>query len=116
MRLVALLLHTHTRARHAGDFWFRGDGQAGHGDQSLRGTLLVVDRAVDVSAPLLHEFSFQAMLYDVLEVQGDNRVDYGEGEEKRQVRVRVSVRVSDYGEGEEKRQGRLLRTVSVALP
>eukprot|EP00996_Jenningsia_fusiforme_P003553 NODE_434_length_2255_cov_23.200816_g400_i0.p1 GENE.NODE_434_length_2255_cov_23.200816_g400_i0~~NODE_434_length_2255_cov_23.200816_g400_i0.p1 ORF type:complete len:469 (+),score=82.09 NODE_434_length_2255_cov_23.200816_g400_i0:135-1541(+) len=31
-----------------------------------RGTLLLLDRSVDLAAPLLHEFTYQAMLYDLV--------------------------------------------------
>lgn len=34
-----------------------------------RGTLLLVDRSQDALAPLLHESTFQAMVYDLLDVQ-----------------------------------------------
>lgn len=34
-----------------------------------RGTLLLLDRSVDVVATLLHEFTYQAMVYDLLQVE-----------------------------------------------
>ena len=50
-------------------FWFHGDGLADHGDQSRRATLIVLDRAgVDPLVPLLHEFTYQAMVHDLLPV------------------------------------------------
>ena len=51
-------------------FWFHGDGLADHGDQSRRATLVVLDRAsTDPLAPLLHEFTYQAMVHDLLPVK-----------------------------------------------
>ncbi len=36
-----------------------------------RGTFLVVDRSIDPLAPLLHEFTYQATIHDLLEVDGE---------------------------------------------
>lgn len=35
-------------------------------DQPAKGTLLVIDRVSDLTSPLLHEFSYQAMAHDLL--------------------------------------------------
>ena len=34
-----------------------------------RGTLIITDRAMDTVAPLLHEFTYQAMANDLLPIQ-----------------------------------------------
>lgn len=40
------------------------------------GELLIVDRTIDLMAPLLHEFTYQAMVQDLLDIKEDNRYDY----------------------------------------
>ena len=51
-------------------FWWRGDGQD-HGDVSLRGTLIMLDRSEDPGVPLLHTVTYQSMLNDLLDVSDD---------------------------------------------
>ena len=36
-----------------------------------RPVLLVLDRTYDLIAPLIHEFTYQAMVYDLLEITND---------------------------------------------
>ena len=36
-----------------------------------RGTLLIVDRSIDPLAPLMHEYTYQAMINDLLQVKGE---------------------------------------------
>lgn len=55
-----------------------------------RGVLFIVDRAMDLFAPTLHEFTYQAMAHDLLPIKEDDKVTYnvqiatssGEEEEK----------------------------------
>ena len=37
-----------------------------------RGTLIITDRSMDTVAPLLHEFTYQAMANDLLKIEDDN--------------------------------------------
>ncbi|PYI36724.1 Sec1-like protein [Aspergillus indologenus CBS 114.80] len=41
-----------------------------------RGVLLVVDRSMDVIAPLLHEFTYQSMVHDLLPINDGDKVTY----------------------------------------
>ncbi len=41
-----------------------------------RGVLFVVDRSLDLFAPLLHEFTYQAMIHDVLPLIDGDKVCY----------------------------------------
>ncbi|KAJ5619929.1 hypothetical protein N7510_003913 [Penicillium lagena] len=41
-----------------------------------RGVLMVVDRSMDVYAPLLHEFTYQAMVHDLLPIKDGDKVTY----------------------------------------
>ncbi|RJE20348.1 sec1 family [Aspergillus sclerotialis] len=52
--------------------------QQGFPPQSTRprGILLVVDRSMDLVAPLLHEFTYQAMVHDLLPVKDGDKVTY----------------------------------------
>ena len=42
-----------------------------YSEQRERGTLLIVDRSMDAVAPLMHEYTFQAMVNDLLKVHGE---------------------------------------------
>ena len=41
-----------------------------------RGVLYIVDRSMDVYAPLLHEFTYQAMVFDLLPVREGDKITY----------------------------------------
>jgi len=41
-----------------------------------RGVLFIVDRAMDVIAPLVHEFTYQAMAFDLLPIREGDKVTY----------------------------------------
>ena len=42
-------------------------------DGRQRGTLLITDRAMDVLAPFIHEFTYQAMANDLLPIEDGSR-------------------------------------------
>ncbi|ORY16736.1 Sec1-like protein [Clohesyomyces aquaticus] len=41
-----------------------------------RGALYITDRSMDLAAPLLHEFTYQAMAHDLLKIQDGDKVTY----------------------------------------
>ena len=44
-----------------------------------RGALIITDRSMDLFAPLLHEFTYQAMIHDVLPLKDGDKVCYRTG-------------------------------------
>ncbi|KAE8361649.1 Sec1-like protein [Aspergillus caelatus] len=44
--------------------------------QRPRGVLMVVDRSMDVVAPLIHEFTYQSMVHDLLPIKDGDKVTY----------------------------------------
>jgi len=58
-------------------WWYHGSGKSGNVSQEReRSTLLLLDRANDCLTPLMHDFTYQAMVHDLLKVEGD-RITYG---------------------------------------
>ena len=41
-----------------------------------RGTLYILDRTMDLVAPLVHEFTYQAMIHDLLPIKEEDNVTY----------------------------------------
>jgi len=56
----------------APNWWYYG--MSGHTERD-RSTLLLVDRSMDPLTPLMHEFTYQAMVYDLLDIQ-DDKISY----------------------------------------
>jgi len=65
------------------EFWFHGSQAHQSRD---RGVLLLLDRGQDLLAPFLHDFTYQANVYDVLGLEGDTvqfQAETGEGVQQR---------------------------------
>eukprot|EP00559_Dactyliosolen_fragilissimus_P001120 CAMPEP_0184861448 /NCGR_PEP_ID=MMETSP0580-20130426/6137_1 /TAXON_ID=1118495 /ORGANISM="Dactyliosolen fragilissimus" /LENGTH=648 /DNA_ID=CAMNT_0027358957 /DNA_START=1 /DNA_END=1947 /DNA_ORIENTATION=- len=54
-------------------WWYHGDSS--HLDKP-RSTLLILSRSDDCLSPLMHEFTYQAMVYDLLNVGDDGKITY----------------------------------------
>mmetsp|Transcript_35146 Transcript_35146/g.85125 ORF Transcript_35146/g.85125 Transcript_35146/m.85125 type:complete len:679 (-) Transcript_35146:2359-4395(-) len=53
-------------------WWYHGSGKSGKQSTELeRSTILLLDRASDCLTPLMHDFTYQAMVQDLLEIDGD---------------------------------------------
>ena len=86
--------------------WYWGDGnlvdekRGPHGDSRRRSILLVVDRSTDVLASVLHEFTYQAMLHDL--VGHTHSQDFGKTMTYEDAKgVERNLRVSNLGQQED---------------
>jgi syntaxin-binding protein 1 len=58
-------------------WWYHGSGKSGNTNQEReRSTLLLLDRASDCLTPLMHDFTYQSMVHDLLKIEGD-KITYG---------------------------------------
>eukprot|EP01036_Dinobryon_divergens_P036431 gene36431-47435_t len=70
--ILTNILQEHKLADTTGTFWCHGE--EGHMDRE-RGQLLILDRSYDPISPLMHEYTYQSMIYDLLPVQ-ENTISY----------------------------------------
>lgn len=56
-------------------WWYHGGPQKNQAAKRERGTLLLMDRADDCLTPLMHDFTYQSMVHDLLSMDGD-RITY----------------------------------------
>lgn len=52
-------------------WWYHGGSKDPRASKRDRGVLLLLDRADDCLAPLMHDFHYQSMVYDLLHMEGD---------------------------------------------
>lgn len=62
-------------------WWYHGGGKDARASQRDRGVLLLLDRADDCLTPLMHDFHYQSMVYDLLKVEGDRITTQAETQE-----------------------------------
>jgi hypothetical protein len=54
------------------NWWYHGSGKSENkASERDRSTLLLLDRASDCLTPLMHDFAYQAMVHDLLSMEGD---------------------------------------------
>ncbi|KAJ2713600.1 syntaxin binding protein 1 [Coemansia spiralis] len=71
----------------------QGQGRPPDGDDAAPSVILVLDRSVDLYAPLLHEFSYQAIVHDLIDLEGGRKYVYeaeGADGETRQVEAELT--------------------------
>ena len=71
---IAMAFHDKMKAFIANNsaWWYHGDTRHNARDRS---TMLILDRQYDVLSPLMHEFTYQAMVNDLLKIK-DDKITY----------------------------------------
>ena len=67
---------------------FNGDDAQGERE---RAQLLLCDRTLDPLSPVMHEYTYQAMAYDLLNVEGDNVISYSSVNNKNESEVKKAL-------------------------
>mmetsp|Transcript_51917 Transcript_51917/g.149686 ORF Transcript_51917/g.149686 Transcript_51917/m.149686 type:complete len:706 (-) Transcript_51917:134-2251(-) len=63
-------------------WWYHGSGNSGNSSQEReRSTVLLLDRSNDCLTPLMHDFTYQSMVHDLLKMEGDKITYKAEGAE-----------------------------------
>jgi hypothetical protein len=74
-KAVAMGVHEYIKAYKRVNPKASFNGDDAH-DERERGQLLVLDRCFDPVAPLMHEYTYQAMVYDLLNIEDDSVIEY----------------------------------------
>jgi len=56
--------------------WIETALSCSQANDKARAILLVLDRSFDIVTPLVHEFTYQAMVYDLIDIQ-ENKYTFG---------------------------------------
>ncbi|KAI8325469.1 Sec1-like protein, partial [Martensiomyces pterosporus] len=76
-RRLAFLFHTEMeRVRQALPPQTPGGGGGGSSSSRVPTELIIVDRSADPLAPILHEFTYEAMVHDLLDIEDGNKFHY----------------------------------------
>jgi len=77
-------------------WWYHGSGNCPyHGVEKDRSTLLLLDRKSDCLTPLMHDFTYQAMVNDLLNIYGDKITYKAESQENPQIKEDKDVLLND---------------------
>ena len=77
-------------------WWYHGSGNCPYqGVEKDRSTLLLLDRKYDCLTPLMHDFTYQAMVNDLLNIYGDKITYKAESQENPQIKTAKDVLLND---------------------
>ena len=77
-------------------WWYHGSGNCPYsGVEKDRSTVLLLDRKFDCLTPLMHDFTYQAMVNDLLNIYGDKITYKAESQENPQIKEDKDVLLND---------------------
>lgn len=79
-----------------------------------RGTLLIVDRSIDPAAPLMHEYTYQAIVNDLLKVDGELCTPPEDEKKKNKIEEKKHNEQKEDGKTEKKEKTPIVQVLSEA--
>lgn len=78
------------------EWWYNGSGKCPQRNAERdRSTLLLLDRSSDGLTPLMHDFNYQAMVNDLLSIEGDKITYKAESPDNPSIKVNKDVLLND---------------------